>query len=297
MARLALTVSRIAAIRQNLFHAAHPAIGDWQVFDWHCDSRGQPQADKVQSSQALAIDVFGSVKAASNPARDAILDALAARAGLPSGGPWNVELEWCDPDNLLNEPRQTQVDAIAFGAHAILVIECKFTEAGGSCSQTNKLTRGPGRGLRQCNGRYETQTHPVSGVEARCTLSGKGIRYWDVIPRVFALDPSEAYAPCPFSGESFQWMRNMVLASELARHHNLPVRCMVVYAAGGEFTTERKAANLDWLPPIADGQEAPLAMSYQDIVAMAGSVDDNPIWSELGLWINHKVEAVRRMGR
>lgn len=72
---------------------------------------------------------------------------------------------------------------------------------------------------------------------------------------------------------------------------------MIVYAAGGEFPTESKAANLDWLAPMAESHDVPLAMSYQDIATMAGLIDDSPIWSDWRLWVDHKVKTVRGMGR
>ncbi len=293
MAISPLSASKLASIRRNVFPPAHDAIADWYAFDWHRDQRGEPQADKVQSSQALAIDVFGAIGAAPCQARDAILDALASLAGLPPGGPWRIELEWRDPANLLREPRQTQVDAIAVGANTIMVIECKFTETGGCCSQTNKVPKGPAKGLRQCNGRYELQTHPVSGVAASCTLSGKGIRYWYVIPQIFDLDPIATHDPCPFSGQAFQWMRNMVLASELGRTSGKAARCLIAYAAGGGFATEAKASDMRWLPPSAAGATSPFAVSYQQVARLAAEVDGALTWKELSRWIGRKVETVR----
>ena len=211
--RPSVSPEKLAALRGNIFDGAHAAIGDWHTFPWHRDKQGHVQADKPHSSQALAIDVFGAIGASN--AKDAILDALAIEAGLPPGGPWKIELEWTDGQRLLREPRPTQVDALAIGANAIMVIECKFTEPGGSCSQTRRIQTGPGAGQPQCTGRYELQVNARSGVRAHCALSGKGIRYWDFIPAIFDLDPAAAYAPCPFKEEGFQWMRNLPLAYEL----------------------------------------------------------------------------------
>ncbi len=56
-------------------------------------------------SQAIAIDVFGTLKTSSG--RDRILDAIAERFGVASGGPWAITLEWMDTDRLLGEPRPT----------------------------------------------------------------------------------------------------------------------------------------------------------------------------------------------
>src|SRR5437870_2478511 len=123
-------------IRTNLFAGSHAAIDDWSAFPWHTQN-GTIQTYKPESSQALAIDVFGTIRASEH--RNEILAALARECSLPDAGPWRLELEWIDSENLLKEPRPTQVDAIAFGKNAIIVIECKFTEAGGECSQAKPL--------------------------------------------------------------------------------------------------------------------------------------------------------------
>ena len=151
------------------------------------------------------------------------------------------------------------------------------------------MTKGPAKGLRQCNGRYEPQTHPVSGIASSCTLSGKGIRYWVMIPQVFAIDPTGVHDPCPFSGETFQWMRNMVLASELGRTSGKAARCLIAYAAGGGFPTEAKARDLLWLPPPAAGARPPFAVSYQQVAQIAAGVDGAPTWEALSRWIDRKV--------
>ena len=178
----------------NLFPASHGAISDWLAFPWHRDKTSRIQAHKAHSSQAIAIDVFGALKMSTD--RDRVLDAIARHVGVAPGGPWSIALQWTDTDRLLGEPRPTQVDALAIGSKAALVIECKFTEPEGKCSQTSSSrTRQP-----QCNGSYTDQVNPTSGVRSRCTLAGKGIRYWDYIPKVLALDPTADYAPCPFAG-------------------------------------------------------------------------------------------------
>jgi len=281
----------VARIQANLFDGAHRAIHDWAAFPWH-SVRGEIQAWKPHSSQALAIDVFGTIAAHAD--RDVVLDALAGHAGLPAGGPWKVLLEWSDPANLLAEPRPTQVDVLAVGGNAILVIECKFTEPGGSCSQTKRIASGRGAGLPQCDGAYHTQVNPRSGAEARCALSAKGIRYWDALPAVFALDPEADLTPCPFRGEAFQWMRNMVLAHELGR---TTARCIVAFAAGGNFPTESKARSLDWLPPLQPVAPPPLTLSYQAIVDLAGEVSGSPTWSDLRAWVDRKVATVVKRKR
>src|SRR5260221_1106299 len=156
----------LADVKKNLFPGSHSAISDWNKFPWH--RHGLVQTCKQQSSQALAIDVFGTIKVSRE--KDRILGALAQKCGQLDDGPWTLELEWTDKDRLLREPRATQVDAIAFGRNALLVIECKFTEAGGGCSQPIPISKGANRGLQQCNGNYAFQINPVNTVAARCAL-------------------------------------------------------------------------------------------------------------------------------
>jgi hypothetical protein len=98
-------------IKANLFPACHAAIDDWTKFPWHRDGLGVIQTHKVESSQALAIDVFGTIKVSKE--RDRILANLAQQCGVSDDGPWTLKLEWNDPHNLLHEPRPTQLDAIA----------------------------------------------------------------------------------------------------------------------------------------------------------------------------------------
>jgi hypothetical protein len=160
----------LEAIRANLFAASHAAIPDWNAFPWH-RVHGAIQTHKVQSSQALAIDVFGTIKV--SPDRHRLLGSLAQKCGLSDDGPWEIELEWIDQERLLGEPRATQIDAIAFGKRALLVVECKFTEPGGRCTQPDAISRGTHKGSRQCSGNYVTQTNPVNDVVARCALTGK----------------------------------------------------------------------------------------------------------------------------
>jgi hypothetical protein len=127
-----MDAATITAIKANLFPSSHASIDDWDKFPWHSHN-GIIQTYKRESSQALAIDVFGSIMVSKD--RDIILGSMARICSLPDEGPWALKLEWSDPDNLLREPRPTQVDAIAFGRRATLIIECKFTEPGGGCSQ------------------------------------------------------------------------------------------------------------------------------------------------------------------
>ncbi|MBP2238684.1 hypothetical protein J2Z31_005225 [Sinorhizobium kostiense] len=274
----------LTAVRENLFPASHGAIGDWLTFPWHRDRANRIQAHKPHSSQAIAIDVFGTIKMSID--RDRVLNAIAQHVGVAPGGPWSITLEWTDKDRLLRERRPTQVDALAVGSNAALVIECKFTEPGGKCSQTTgSRTRKP-----QCNGSYVEQANPFSGVRSRCTLAGKGIRYWDYIPKVLAIDPSADHAPCPFAGDGYQWVRNAVLAAALGEHRKLQAAAIAAFADHPSFSTARKAKLGLIDPRYCSGKAAVRPVSYQEIIDIARQAGLDPeLWNDLSAWIALKI--------
>ena len=263
------------AIKSNLFPASHAAIGDWQP-PWHRDRLGNIDTQRPQSSQALAIDVFGTIKASTE--RDRVLSAVARQCGVPDDGPWELKLEWIDPKNRLKEPTPTQVDAIAFGRHGLLLFEGKFTEGGGGCSQPNLIRGGAHDGMRQCNGNYEPQTNPVNNVRGRCALTGKGVLYWGPISRIFGLDLDQDHRPCPFGGETYQWMRNVVLADTLASARGQLGKVVAAYADAETLHTAKQVRSGHVGLPVAPGlgKQLVIPMSYQSIVALAQKVSEGP---------------------
>jgi restriction endonuclease-like protein len=258
-----------------LFPASHAAIADWNKFPWHRRNR-VIQTSKPESSQALAIDVFGTIKVSGEI--DRILGALAQKCGLPADGPWSIELEWRAPKDLLGEPRPTQVDAIACGSRSSLVFECKFTEPGGGCSQPQRIPKGAHRGKRQCDGNYALQINPArkSAGEARCALIAKKVRYWESIPKLFGIDAEQDYRPCPFAGEGFQWMRNVVLADKVAAARGVRGAVIAAFADADPFQTAQKARSGVLGGPAFRGQNLIIPLSYQAIVGLANSVSDHP---------------------
>jgi len=84
------------------------------------------------------------------------------------------------------------------------------------------------------------QTNPVNGVAARCALTGKKIRYWESIPRIFGFDAEEDHRPCPFRSDAYQWMRNVVLADSLAASRGVAAGVIAAYADGEGFDTAKK---------------------------------------------------------
>ncbi|MBB3302912.1 hypothetical protein FHT72_006337 [Rhizobium sp. BK077] len=276
-------ISDFQVVRENLFPASHGAIEDWSKFPWHRDRSNQIRAYKAHSSQAIAIDVFGALKMSKD--RDRIFDAIAERVGVAPGGTWTVTLEWIDTDRLLGEPRPTQVHALAVGSAAALVIECKFTEPGGQCSQT-AVSRS---GERQCNGNYEDQINPGNGVRSRCALTGKSIGYWEYTPKIFELDPGADHTPCPFKGDAYQWMRNAVSAAAIGKHRNLQAAALAAFADHPNFPTARKVKR-GLMDPSLAGQRAITPISHQQIIAIACHVGrDRALWNSLSAWIDHKI--------
>jgi hypothetical protein len=279
------------AIKGNLFASSHAAIKDWDTFPWHHDRQGVIQTYKLQSSQALAIDVFGTIKVSAE--RDQILGWMVRECMVPHQGPWRLELEWTDPDGVLHEPRPTQVDAIAFGLNAVLVIESKFTEGGGACSQPNPIRTGAHRGLRQCDGNYAQQTNPVNGIAARCALTGKGVRYWECVPKIFGLNAEQDYNPCPFKGNAYQWMRNVVLADRLGSARGISSAVIAAYADADSFTTAQKVRSGKLGHAAADGANLVAPLSYQSIVEFAKSQSEQPDhWIALARWVEKKINTV-----
>lgn len=269
-------------IEANIYPPSHQAVEPWDKFPWHLDSHKQCDAWKMHSSQALAIDVFGLLKVTDQSTRDAILGTLAKRLGLPSDGPWTMELEWTDPDNRLREKRRTQVDAIARSLSAVILFECKFTEPdGGACSQTKRRSRGT-----QCNGNYGLQVNPINQIKARCALTGKGIRYWEAIPRVFDYDANADYRPCPFRGPWYQWMRNLVLCSQLARLAEKPLApaFVLVYAEAQSLSVAQLIRSSQWFDFTRTLKSEAITFVTLPCQDLLSSASDSPPYTDMGAY-------------
>ena len=213
--------------------------------------------------------------------------------GLPDSQDWQVSLEWLDPDNLLAEPRRSQIDAVARSAENLIFFECKFTEqSAGACTQPNLR-----RGVRQCNSNYELQTNPINNKTARCALTAKGIRYWEHIPEIFTFGADQDHTPCPFAGSWYQWMRNLVQCSTVARHYNLRPAFVVTYA-DGPFAVAKEIRSSAWQRFLSTlrPRHLPLAtLSYQELVALGkqnSAPQEMATWQALEEWVNRKIKSV-----
>lgn len=285
-------------LEHNIFPAAHQACEPWETFPWHTG------ADVAHSSQALAIDVFGTIKTSSHC--DTILDAIAESIGLPAGGPWTITLEWRARPTLLNEPCPTQVDVYVENPGSVILFECKFTEQdGGACPQTVRRN-----GTSPCNGNYapsilSSPSVPpgVSGNRSslRCALSGKGIQYWDIIPKVFHLEDQTDYQPCPFAGPAYQWMRNLVVAYKVARQKNKQPAVVIVYADSPGLPMAQKVRSPEWTEftrTVRQDQVPIHVLSYQKILKLAQEATrhgsgEQGVWRDLDEWVNRKISAIK----
>ena len=290
-------------IEQNLFPVSLPAVEPWDKFPWHLGTNGQADAYKEHSSQALAISVFGAIKVAAQIERDTILAAIAHEAGIPKAGPWTVDLEWLDDENVIQERRRTQVDALARSPLGQIFFECKFTESdGGACSQKDPLKKGANKGKVQCNGNYESQVNPVNQRSGRCALSEKGIRYWEIVPKVFCYRVDADRQPCPFAGPWFQWMRNLTVAYETGRASGRKPAFVVAYADAPGLPMADRIRSAQWqrfsdalVPEAMPLKTIPLqriATIAAEAVKAAGL--DASKWCDLSEWVEHRIISVAR---
>lgn len=290
-------------LKANIFPAAWPAVEPWRAFPW---DRG-PQGIRTwvpHSSQALAIDVFGTIKACG--VRDVILDALADHIGVPRSGQWTVHLEWIDPYNEMREKRRTQIDCVLKNKASLIFVECKFTEKeGGSCSRPR-----PNRdydGIAQCNGNYEPQTDPIRyslfdyfGVapnDAKCALTREGIRYWEFLGQVLQFDSLGVYRPCPFAGSMYQWMRNVLLCHLVAARNRLVPAFLIAFADASGLAIADSLNTGDLRRQIESVLMSGMRfrpVSFQEVIQVALSArTEHPcelrMWRDLDAWVKRKI--------
>lgn len=289
-----MTDDQLKKLKANILPAAWNAVEPIDAFPWHLDRHGVCDTQKPHSSQALAIDVFGTVKLSANS--DALMDAVAKSLDLETGAPWEINLEWLDPHNHMREKRRTQVDVMAQNAKSLIFFECKFTEGdGGVCSQPDKKRL-------QCNGNYEEQSNPLNGIRAKCALTGKAIRYWEIVPRVLNYDSATEYRPCPFRDGCFQWMRNLTVCSEVARENGLKPAFVLVYADGSGFSMADKVKSPKWMEFTDKIKRDGITFrefSYQDLLkrfeaTLSGIETERVKFADLTGWVERKIQAASR---
>ncbi len=292
MAAFVFTPEERIALLANLFPGSHAAVDPIESFHWHSGRTTNCDTYLPHSSQALAIDLFGTLQTVDQDIRDRVLSALALKLGVNPAGNWKISLEWWDDKNRLKEWTPTQVDAIAESPHAVIFFESKFTEGDGGCC---RQPLPDAAGIRQCNGNYAVQTNPKNGQTSPCALTGKGIRYWEEIPKVLRIQSSQHHVPCPFADSWYQWMRNVTLAHSYAEAHGKQAAFVVVYAdhPGLAFPAVLKAKRwLDFAAALRPEVIQHATLSYQTMCELAVTQDTTgrAVFEQLAQWITNKIE-------
>jgi hypothetical protein len=161
----------------------------------------------MNSSQALGLSIFGNlishnvIKKLSN-LEDDQGETLFKDIQLP---PNKFRFEY--KINYLGEPKPTSVDGLILDKKKI-ALEFKFIEKEiGTCSRT-KISKSDSRyDEKICNGSYTRQQNRAT----RCSLTERGVKYWDYIPYFFNLDSETDLNPCPIAS-NYQLVRNILSA-------------------------------------------------------------------------------------
>jgi hypothetical protein len=274
--------SKIECIKNNIFHHYIDAIENYDTFDWH-QYHKVVDTDKINSSQAVVIDVFGLLKLASY--RDILINTIFSK----NGNNWNIDFEYTN-SQLLNEKPSTQIDIIISNNDNIILLESKFMESdGGACSQPNE----------QCNGNYEEQINLKNNIKSRCSLTTKKIKYWDYIPELYNYDKNENYYPCPFKSGQYQFMRNLCFGKALATTQKKKVENYFIYYESDICPIYKKIINNDYLEKLKENlkdRNILKTLSYNELIEKTKNILNNinleeyKKWNELEIWLKQKIE-------
>lgn len=280
-----IDTKKIKSIKKNLFYRSINSIDDYFNFDWH-NYNGNIDTDKINSSQALAIDFWGCLKL--SPYKNQLINIFFDK----NNDDWEIKYEYVDK-SILSEKRPTQIDVIVESETCAIIIESKFTEQdGGGCSQTNKTKQG----FYQCNGKYEEQINPINNIKSKCALTGKGIKYWDYIDILTDFRKGKSYNPCPFNGGEYQWMRNICFAEAYANIKHKKNECFLVYYKSEKCSISKKVDNKIYLGKLKGKIKNPksfLPISYNQLLEKAilyldCDIGERQVWVDLQKWIKDK---------
>ncbi|HKK19970.1 MAG TPA: hypothetical protein VJ983_00745 [candidate division Zixibacteria bacterium] len=159
----------------------------------------------MKSSQALAQTILGNLWVSGS---FKCLAGLRDDDGLPLFGDAGIDSANFSMEHeieSLGEPRATSLDAFIDGKYRV-AIECKFTERDvGTCSRPRLKETAANYKHDFCNGTYSVQR----GRKSRCSLTDRGVRYWEYIPQVLTWKSTEDLAPCPLR-DNYQLVRNVL---------------------------------------------------------------------------------------
>lgn len=285
-----ISAEEIARIKENIFPKSRESIQNYYDFPWHQDAQRKPDTYKPQSSQAVVIDIFGFLKQSRH--RDELIgDFFQVEANR-----WTITFERTDKA-LLNELTPTQLDALLESEGASIIIEGKFMESdAGACSQT-----GRGSTVAQCSGDYAPQRNPRNNLVSNCALTGKAIKYWDFIPKIYRYDRGRTYSPCPFKGSQYQWMRILCTANAMAVSTGKTVKSFVFYFQSEKCPLYRKIMRDHYIQRSTADLIDPSMLnfaSYNDFVkhclayCSAHDYDETEDWQHLSDWLAAKEESL-----
>lgn len=278
---------KILSIQNNIFPNALKSIPSPHSIKWH------KYANLPNSSQVLAIDVFGTIKM--SKFKDEIVNEICKNANINTGSDWNIEFEYEPQKNILNEPKSSQIDVRIYSDKTELILECKFTERkGGTCSQTRRIKKGANINIIQCNGNYGLQTNPVNDITSKCSLTGKGIKYWDYIPNIYGIDVSQDYQPCPFNNGNNQWMRNLSII-DYNKSNGKNSKFIIVYVESDKLPISESIKTDSIFGNYKPKPNYYSFLSYQAIIDIGlavskNDIDENQIWKDLLIHFDKKIQ-------
>jgi len=263
---------KLIAIKNNLFYRSREIIPDYYTFPWH-KYDGIIDTDKVNASQALAIDFWGCLN--SSKYKNELINEYFDT----SVNDWTIDLEYTNPE-LLSEPTSTQIDVLLNSTDKVIFIESKFTENGGRCSQPSK----------KCNGNYQLQINSENGIENKCSLTGKKIKYWDYIDKITDFKKDSEYLPCPFKGMEYQWMRNICFAKAYSEKYNgIKYETYLFYYDSPKCHISKLIFDDNYLGSLKDKLKVPFkAKSYNDYISFCIDYLKLKDTSEMIVWIKLK---------
>jgi len=280
----------LQGIRENIFSVAHAAIDDWTTFSWHRPKKGAlPDADRVNSSQAFCISVWGAFASEQGGRVRSIVGEVLGDDGMMRSisASRRVALRLEDVNRRrLNERgsgNPTQLDAIVCLSNLTVVVESKLTEQFGHCSQPPK----------QCTGEYAKGSDIKTGSNAPCRLLVKDRSrtprlYWEVMGQI---SQSEAYPEgvrCPFAGPGYQVMRVIASAVQACKSS---WRVIFAYPFGGSTRREIDAVVERLLPEF---QTSVFHLDYLELAkALSRDAESDPVARGLGA---HMTERLRACG-
>jgi hypothetical protein len=222
-----MTPQKEAAVRANIFSAAHSAIASWNDFPWH-RYRVEVDTDKPHSSQALCISLWGTIGADGAQAVREIMGTVVSDPRLRSAlmAAPRVALEHVDRSMLAEHGgTPTNLDALVAWPGLLAVVESKLGEPLGKCGMVPK----------KCSGIYGTGSALATRTGKPCRLAvadgRRGARrYWDVMERISVGKAYRRGDTCAFAGREFQVMRNIAFAAEAGHRSSCDWRVVFAFS-------------------------------------------------------------------